>query len=137
MNNSIVADSDRSAAAIRARRTASNQAIAARDAEQVVACMMSDVSVSVARGPLLSGREASHAAFAAQFAERAFMGYVREPDAIVVHDPPTTATERGRWIGRWRQGRAERVMRGTYQAEWRHTELGWFIQSEVFSPGDA
>ncbi len=129
--------SSRIAAAIRAQRTASNQAIAARDAERVVASMMSDVSISVARGPVLSGREASRAAFAAQFAEHAFVGYVREPDDIVVHDPPTTATERGRWTGRWRQGSVDRVLRGTYQAEWRSTELGWFIQSEVFTPGDA
>ena len=49
--------------AIRAVRAASNAAIAARDAERVVACMMEDVTVSVARGPLLKGREAKRVAF--------------------------------------------------------------------------
>ncbi|MBL0169820.1 MAG: nuclear transport factor 2 family protein [Gemmatimonadaceae bacterium] len=125
------------AAAIRARRTASNQAIAARDADRVVACMMPEVTVSVALGPVLTGREASRVAFAAQFADRQFAGYVRDPMDIVVHDPPTRATERGRWVGRWRQGRKEQVMHGTYQAEWCLTELGWFIQSEAFAADDA
>ena len=37
--------------AIRAVRAVSNQAIAARDADRVVACMMHDVTVAVAHGP--------------------------------------------------------------------------------------
>jgi ketosteroid isomerase-like protein len=122
-------------AAIRAVRATSNQAIGARDADRVVACMMSDVTVAVAHGPQLTGRESSRAAFAAQFSERTFVGYVREPSDIAIHEPPTRATERGRWLGRWKQGAGEHVMRGTYVAEWCHTALGWFIQSEVFTPG--
>ena len=124
-------------AAIRAQRTASNLAIAERDADRVVACMLSDVTVAVALGPVLTGREASRAAFAAQFAERTFAGYVREAHDVIVHDPPMHATERGRWIGRWRQSSGERVMQGTYQAEWRYTSLGWFIQSEKFTSDDS
>jgi ketosteroid isomerase-like protein len=141
--SSMTVDSDPSPVArsaeraIRATRAASNQAIATRDADRVVACMMSDVTVAVAHGPQLNGREASRVAFAAQFAERTFMGYVREPHEIVIHDNPTQATERGRWLGRWTQGIGEQVMRGTYVAEWAHTALGWFIQSEVYTPGDA
>ncbi|MEQ1691166.1 MAG: nuclear transport factor 2 family protein [Gemmatimonas sp.] len=126
-----------SAEAIRERRTASNRAIAARDADGVVACMMPDVTVSVANGPVLNGRDASRAAFAAQFAERSFVGYVRDAADVVLHGPPTQATERGRWIGRWRHGKVEQVMQGTYLAEWRLTALGWFIQSEVFVPSHA
>lgn len=98
--------------------------------------MLPDVSVSVAGGPELLGRDASRAAFAEQFADRSFRGYVREPERIVVHSPPTRATERGRWTGRWKSGAGEQVVRGTYIAEWRHTELGWFIQSEVFVSGN-
>jgi len=122
--------------AIRAVRAASNAAIAARDAERVVACMLDDVTVSVARGPVLHGREASRTAFAEQFTDRAFVGYVREATDIVIDSPPTRATERGRWTGRWRRGNTEQVMRGTYEAGWRHTELGWFIQSEVFTSSE-
>lgn len=121
--------------AIRSTRAASNAAIVARDAERVVACMLEDVTVSVARGPVLKGREASRVAFAEQFADRAFAGYLREPTDIVIDtSSPTHATERGRWTGRWRRGANEETMRGTYVAEWRLTEFGWFIQSEVFTP---
>lgn len=122
------------AAPIRRAREASNSAITTRDADGVVRHMMPDVTVSVARGPVLVGRDASRAAFAEQFADRAFLGYVRTPHDIAVHDPPMRATERGRWTGRWRRGVAEHVMEGTYHAEWTLTELGWFIGSEVFAP---
>lgn len=118
--------------AIRAVRAASNAAIAARDADRVVACMLEDVTVSVTRGAVLHGREASRTAFAEQFADRAFLGYVREATDIVIDAVPTRATERGRWTGRGRRDDTEQVMRGTYEAAWRHTEFGWFIQSEVF-----
>ena len=120
--------------AIRAVRAASNTAITARDADRVVACMLEDVIVSVARGPVLQGREASRAAFAEQFADRAFAGYVREPTDITLDDPPRRALERGRWTGRWRLGKTEQTLRGTYEAVWCHTEVGWLIQSEVFTP---
>lgn len=119
-------------AAIRTRRAESNAAIAAQDVDRVISVMLPDVSVSVAGGPLLVGRDASREAFAEQFADRTFRGYVREAQEIKVHSPPTRATERGRWTGRWRSSAGEQVMRGTYIAEWRHTELGWFIQSEEF-----
>ena len=126
-----VAHADR----IRALRAQSNAAIAARDAERVVAFMLPDVSVRVAGGPLLTGREASRSAFAEQFAERGFRGYVREPEEVTVHEAASRATERGRWTGRWRSGLREDVVRGTYVAEWRHTEMGWLIQSETYVPG--
>ncbi|MGV3710202.1 MAG: YybH family protein [Gemmatimonas sp.] len=122
--------------AIRAIRAASNAAIAARDADLVVACMLEDVTVAVARGPVLKGRDASRKAFAEQFAERAFAGYVREATDVSIDASGREATERGRWTGRWKYGSNEQVMRGTYEARWRHTEFGWFIQSEVFTPAE-
>ncbi len=123
------------AAAIRAARAASNAASAARDVQRVVMFMLPEVVVSVARGPVLTGREASRAAFAEQFADRTFLGYVRDAEDVVVHEPAMRATERGRWSGRWRRGVGEQVMRGTYRAEWEHTAMGWLIRSEVFVPG--
>lgn len=118
--------------AIRAARAGSNQAIAARDAERVVAYMLADVTVAVAGGPVLTGSAASRRAFAEQFADRSFAGYVREPRSIVVHDPPTRATEHGQWTGRWRTGLREQLMQGAYDAEWHLTDMGWRIASEVY-----
>ncbi len=120
------------AAVIRARRAQSNAAIAARDAQGVVALMLDDVTVAVAGGPQLNGRNASRIAFDEQFADRAFQGYVRDADTITLHDPPLQATERGRWTGRWGSGTHRGEMRGSYIAQWRHTEMGWFLQSEIF-----
>ncbi len=118
--------------AIRARRALSNAAIAARDADATVAVMLDDVSVAVAGGPTLTGRAASRDAFAEQFADRSFGGYVREPEHVVVASPPVTATEIGRWTGTWGGGVRRQVVRGTYRAEWACTAMGWFIASEVF-----
>jgi ketosteroid isomerase-like protein len=120
---------------IRDARLASNQAIAARDADLVVSFMMPDVTVAVAHGPTLRGATASRAAFAEQFADRTFLGYVRDADTVTLNEPPVRATERGRWYGRWQRGVAPHVMRGTYTAEWEYTSMGWRISSEVFTPG--
>ncbi len=120
-------------AAIRARRAASNAAIAARDLNAVLGCMLPEVRVAVAGGALLAGREASRRAFAEQFADTSFRGYVREARDVQLLEPPTTALESGRWTGRWRRGVREEVMSGTYVAEWRHQEGEWFIASEHFA----
>ena len=120
--------------AIRARRAMSNIAIAERDLDAIAATMCADVTVAVAGGPTLKGRDASRAAFAEQFADKGFRGYVREPDEVVADDatPVTHATERGRWTGRWQQGWRTETMRGTYEARWRLEQGEWRIASEVF-----
>ena len=84
-----------------ARRAASNAAIAANDADAVVAIMTEDVTVAVAGGPVLRGREASRRAFALQMCEAGFRGYVRTPEVVEVDLGGQTATERGTWVGTW------------------------------------
>jgi ketosteroid isomerase-like protein len=121
-------------AAIRAQRAQSNHAIEARDPDWVVSFMLAEVTVAVAGGPVLVGRDASRDAFAEQFRDRLFVGYVRTADHIELLDPPVRATERGRWSGRWRRRLGDHEMRGTYVAEWQHTAMGWLIASEVFTP---
>lgn len=122
---------------IRALRAESNAAIAARAPDRVVAVMLEDVVVAVAGGPQLRGRTASRQAFAEQFADRSFLGYVREPHEITVHDPATHATESGRWHGTWQSGLRRETMRGAYVAEWRLTKHGWMIASESFVSTDS
>jgi ketosteroid isomerase-like protein len=126
-------------AQIRGRRAESNAAISARDVEAVIALMAEQITVSVAGGPTLVGRDASRVAFAEQFADPAFRGYVREPSTITVHDPPITVSEQGRWVGRWQRGLRREEMRGMYSAEWelRDAGAGWQLVSEVFvsAPG--
>ncbi len=118
---------------IRARRQESNAAIAARDADRVTAMMAPGVTVAVAGGPVLRGRDASRAAFAEQFADRNFRGYVRTVEVISVDEPPVQATESGQWLGRWQMGLRTEEQRGSYVAQWRLTDSGWMLESEIFT----
>jgi len=118
--------------AIRKLRTASNAAIAARDAEAVASFMAPEVVVRVSGGPVLRGRAANRAAFAAQMAEPAFRGYVRTTERVEAHADPLVLTERGRWVGRWQAAVGMHEQLGTYVAEWRHDGVGWLIHSETF-----
>ncbi len=116
---------------IRALRTQSNQAIASHDADRTVTFMAPDIVVGVAGGPTLTGRDASHAAFVEQFADRAFVTYVRTIEQVTPVEP-MRATERGRWVGRWRIASGMHEQGGTYTAEWRFSEMGWLIYAETF-----
>ncbi len=116
---------------IRALRAQSNQAIAAHDADRTVSFMAPDIVVGVAGGPTLTGRAASRAAFAEQFADRAFVTYVRTIEQVTQADP-MRATEHGRWVGRWRLASGMHEQGGNYTAEWRFSEMGWLIHSETF-----
>ena len=123
---------DASIQAVLDQRARSNRAIAARDAEGVMSCMLPEVKVAVAGGPTLVGPDASRDAFAAQFADPAFRGYVRTPDTVTVQQGPLRAIELGHWVGRWHTRQGLHEMRGTYTAEWRHTAMGWLLLSETF-----
>ena len=116
---------------IRVLREQSNQAIAAHDADRTVSFMAPDIAVGVAGGPTLTGRDASRAAFAEQFADTAFVTYVRTIEQVMMVNP-LRATERGRWVGRWRLKAGMHEQGGSYVAEWRFSEMGWLIHSETF-----
>lgn len=116
---------------IRALREQSNQAIAAHDADRTVSFMAPDIVVGVAGGPTLKGRAASRDAFVEQFADKAFVTYVRTIEQVLLVDP-LRATERGQWVGRWRLKAGVHEQGGSYVAEWRFSEMGWLIHSETF-----
>jgi ketosteroid isomerase-like protein len=120
---------------IRDRRAESNAAIAARDPDRIIAVMHPDITVVVAGGPTLTGRAAQRDAFAEQFIDPGFRGYLREPDRITVHEPPTLASESGRWVGRWQMGLRREEMRGMYTAEWCLVDDRWYLKSEVYLSG--
>lgn len=119
---------------IRALRAESNRAIAAHDAARCTAMMDPDLTLAVAGGPTLRGREAVRAAFAEQFADARFDRYVRTPEQITL-ETPTHAREYGRWVGRWRLGTDRHEQGGTYEAEWRLGALGWMVVVETYLEG--
>jgi ketosteroid isomerase-like protein len=126
------AESSTAAAEIRALRTRSNDAIAARKLSGVTDIMLPDIVVIGGNGGALIGRDSSQASFRRQFADPKFIGYTRNPTRVDVSTARPLAAEAGEWLGRWREADGVRQVRGTYLAMWRHTDDGWRIRSELF-----
>lgn len=120
------------AAEIRALRAQSNRAIAAHDVAAFGQTMLVDVEVTRGSGVHVSGRDSVLASLAAQFTDKAFLEYVREPDSIQVSRVNPLVAEHGHWTGRWRRPDGIQTVRGTYLAMWRRTDAGWKIRSELF-----
>jgi ketosteroid isomerase-like protein len=114
--------------AIRARRRLTNKLIAAHDAGRLAPFFVSDARLIGGEGGLLLGREAILSAFARQFADPAFMDYVRTPEAVEIDHNADRAAEAGRWEAHWRGG----GMSGRYLAAWRKVTGQWAIESELY-----
>ena len=115
--------------AIRSRRKLTNRLIAAHDAPRLRAHLTEDVLVIVGDGDLIQGVDAVIAAFAGQFADPAFIDYVRTTDTVEVAQGGGRAAETGRWVGRWTGG-VERA--GVYMAAWRERRGQWLLERELY-----
>jgi ketosteroid isomerase-like protein len=113
---------------IRARRKLTNKLIAGHDAARLKPFFTQDVNLIVGDGGLLLGADAVVEAFAAQFADPAFIAYVRETDRVELDAAGARAAEHGRWRGQWK----DREMSGTYLAVWRKVTGQWAIESELY-----
>ena len=83
----------------------------------------------VGDGGLVQGAEAVVAAFAGQFADPAFVDYVRTTDAVELAADGLRAAETGRWVGRWTGGIE---MSGLYMAAWRQSRGQWLLERELY-----
>ena len=119
---------------IREAREKSNAAIAAHDAAGLAKTWMENFTVVTSTGATTSGREANRAAFAAQFASRPDVVYVRTPSEIELMPAWEVASERGTWTGQWTQPDGVTRIGGTYQAQWRKVNGEWLLQGELFVP---
>ena len=115
--------------AIRAKRKLTNRLIAAHDAARLRAHLADNMLLIVGDGDLIRGADAVVAAFAGQFADPAFIDYVRTTETVEFADDGRRAAERGRWVGRWK-GRAE--VSGVYMAAWREGRGGWLLERELY-----
>jgi ketosteroid isomerase-like protein len=115
--------------AIRAKRKLTNRLIAAHQAARLRPHLADDMLLIVGDGDLINGADAVVAAFASQFADPAFVAYVRTTDAVEIADDGRRAAETGRWIGSWKGGVE---VSGTYMAAWRESRGQWLLERELY-----
>jgi ketosteroid isomerase-like protein len=115
-------------AAIRAKRKLTNRLIAAHDAG-LRAHMTDDMLLIVGDGDLIQGADAVVAAFASQFADAAFVAYVRTTETVELAADGCRAAEAGRWVGRWKGGVE---MSGVYMAAWLQSRGQWRLERELY-----
>jgi hypothetical protein len=115
--------------AIRARRRLTNKLIAAHDARRLRPFLDPQVKLIAGDGSLIPGVEAVIAAFEAQFADPAFVAYVRETETVELDQAGARAAERGRWTAHARAGPEPS---GAYLAVWRRVLGQWVIESELY-----
>jgi hypothetical protein len=114
--------------AIRARRRLTNKLIAAHEAPRLRPFFDADAKLIAGDGTLVVGAAAIIAAFAAQFADPAFVAYVRTTHTVTLDAAGDRAAEQGDWVGSWRETR----MSGAYFAVWKRVTGQWVIESELY-----
>jgi ketosteroid isomerase-like protein len=115
--------------AIAARRKLTNRLIAGKDARRLAPFFAPDIKVIVGDGSLILGASGVLEAFASQFADPAFVAYVRTTERIDLDAAGKRAAERGTWVG---TTRGVEDTRGTYLATWRKVTGQWVIENELF-----
>jgi uncharacterized protein (TIGR02246 family) len=113
-------------------RAVSNQAIAAHDLAAFLPVYAEDAVFVFSNGSSAVGRAGLAAVFAKDFADPAFVTYVRTPGAIAVSDQGVRAVEHGTWTAFKREARGETRYGGDYAAHWFKTPAGWRIRGELY-----
>ena len=119
--------------AIRAARTAQNQAIAAGDLDRVAAFWTADVTVRRALGQALNGRAAARQALEPAGASGSRIIYQRFTKDVEVSAHWPLAFETGTWEGRLGAVTGPTVIGGRFSAQWVKRGGQWLIRSEVFT----
>ena len=118
--------------AIRLRRAAFNQALAAGDLAAIGPLLAPGVVlVTGTDSAVLAGRKAQLQAWKREFAAPAAARnhYIRTPGTVTLAAAEPLAMEHGEWtctVG------AAVTARGTYAAKWRRTGEDWVIEAELF-----
>ncbi len=115
--------------ALRAKRKLTNRLIAAHDAARLRPHLADDMVLIAGDGGLIEGAEAVVAAFAGQFADPAFIAYVRTTQTVEIAADGCRAAETGGWVGTWTGGVE---MAGVYLAAWRQARGQWLLERELY-----
>jgi ketosteroid isomerase-like protein len=120
------------AAAIRAARTAQNEAIARDDLDRAAAFWTEDVTVRRALGLALAGRAAARQALEPSGPPASRIVYQRKTEDVAVSATWPLAFETGTWEGHLGGAAGRTVIGGRFSAQWVKRDGRWLIRSEVF-----
>lgn len=123
------------AKAIRAARSAQNDAIAAGDLDAITSFWTDDITVRRALGSPVAGRAAARAAFEPPTGVAASgprIVYRRIPNDVEVSAQWPLAFETGVWEGREGTHDGPVIIGGKFTAQWVKRDGRWLIRSEVF-----
>jgi ketosteroid isomerase-like protein len=115
--------------AIRAKRKLTNRLIDMHYAQRLRPHLTDDMLLIVGAGDLIQGADAVVSAFVGQFADPAFVTYVRTTDTVELAVGDRRAAETGRWVGTWKGGIE---MSGVYMAAWRESRGQWLLERELY-----
>ncbi len=118
--------------AIRATRSASNEAIARHDLDAFLASIDDPYQGTAGSGWFAADREALRQVIGDQFSRFDDLRYERTPSAIHVSASDPLAWEEGEWLGTWTLSEGEHRSGGRYAAQWRKVDGTWKIHSELF-----
>ena len=119
------------AAEIKDLRAANNRAIAAHDLAAFLPLFADDAGFVVSNGASVSKPQMKEL-FTKDFADPAFVTYVRTPESVSVSDTGVRAVEHGTWTALKRESRGETRYGGDYMAHWFHSQEGWQIRGEIY-----
>ncbi|HUZ59562.1 MAG TPA: hypothetical protein VMU83_12345 [Hanamia sp.] len=114
-------------ATIKSCRVASNNAIARHDVDGIAKYWLHDFVQIIGRGVYQTGKDSIVASWKTLFKSNPQIGYVRNPNEIVVSDNDTLAWENGKWIGIHSYSKG-----GNYAAMWIRRNGTWMLKAELF-----
>jgi len=128
------AGADGPVAAVRAQRTASNDAIAAHDAGRLRVVLADDyLGIQGTSGELDSGGDATARSYGdAEFKDPTFVTYRRTPSTVALARSGKRVAETGRWQGIWHKADGAMRKTGLYLAVWIPVGETWRLKSETF-----
>jgi ketosteroid isomerase-like protein len=118
--------------AIRAARSAQNEAIAKGDIARVAEFWTDDVEIRRGLGQLLVGTEAYRSLFTTAGSTDSAVVYQREAESVEVSSKWPLAYERGTWEGHIGSPTGPVIIRGRYGAQWVKRDGRWLIRGELY-----
>ncbi len=116
---------------IKSARDLNNRAIAAHDLNGFLPLFADDAGFVVSNGASVSKPQLTEL-FAKDFADPAFVTYVRAPGRVSISDTGLRAVEHGTWTALKREPRGETRYGGDYMAQWSHGLEGWRVRGEIY-----